>query len=83
MLAKETGLPARAVRVDLGTKGTWYRSVVGEFITFPEALAARGQEARRIRSAYRPRRACIASPAELNAAMIDPPPFPAVRSPTR
>jgi SPOR domain len=40
-LAKETGLPARAVQVVLGTKGTWYRSVVGEFRTLGEALAAR------------------------------------------
>lgn len=40
-LEKKTGLPARAVKVDLGAKGTWYRSVVGEFRTFSEALAAR------------------------------------------
>ncbi len=40
-LVKETGLPARAVQVDLGAKGTWYRSVVGEFRSLPEALAAR------------------------------------------
>ena len=40
-LLKETGLPARAVRVELGEKGTWFRSVVGEFPALPEALSAR------------------------------------------
>jgi cell division protein FtsN len=41
VLAKELGLPVRAVQVDLGDKGTWYRSVAGEFQTAEEALALR------------------------------------------
>jgi len=40
-VAKETGLPAREVAVDLGEKGTWYRTVVGEFRTAEEALGVR------------------------------------------
>ena len=43
VLAKELGLPARAVQVDLGDKGIWYRAVVGEFATAEEALAFRNQ----------------------------------------
>ena len=40
-MAKETGLPARAAAVDLGERGTWYRTVVGEFRTAEEALGVR------------------------------------------
>jgi hypothetical protein len=40
-LAKELGLPARAVQVDLGERGIWYRTVVGEFVSAAEALALR------------------------------------------
>jgi hypothetical protein len=40
-LAKELGLPVRAVQVDLGEKGTGYRAVAGEFATVGEALAFR------------------------------------------
>jgi hypothetical protein len=40
-LAAELGKPARAVEVDLGDKGTWYRAVVGEFATVDEARAYR------------------------------------------
>ncbi len=43
VLAKELGIPARAVQVDLGDKGLWYRAVVGEFATAEEALALRSQ----------------------------------------
>ncbi len=43
VLAKELDLPARAVQVDLGDKGIWYRAVVGEFATAEEALAFRNQ----------------------------------------
>ena len=43
LLAKQLGLPARAVQVDLGEKGLWYRAVVGEFATAEEALAYRTQ----------------------------------------
>ena len=43
VLAKELGLPARAVQVDLGDRGLWYRAVVGEFATAEEALAFRNQ----------------------------------------
>ncbi|HQR47522.1 MAG TPA: SPOR domain-containing protein, partial [Thermoanaerobaculia bacterium] len=35
------GRPARAVVVDLGAKGVWYRVVVGEFRTADEARAFR------------------------------------------
>ncbi len=40
-LAQELGRPARAVEVDLGGKGIWYRAVVGEFATLDEARAYR------------------------------------------
>ena len=40
-LAAELGKPARAVEVDLGDKGIWYRAVVGEFATVDEARAYR------------------------------------------
>jgi cell division protein FtsN len=40
-LAKELGLPARAVQVDLGARGIWYRTVVGEFASAAEALTFR------------------------------------------
>ena len=43
VLAKVLGVPVRAVAVDLGEKGTWYRSVAGEFATADEALAYRNQ----------------------------------------
>ena len=38
-LAKAVGQPARAIAVDLGEKGTWYRVVAGEFQTYDEAAA--------------------------------------------
>lgn len=40
-LGAELGKPARAVEVDLGAKGIWYRVVVGEFRTADEARAFR------------------------------------------
>ncbi len=40
-LASEFERPARAVEVDLGGKGIWYRVVVGEFRTAEEAKAFR------------------------------------------
>ncbi len=40
-LGKEMALPARAVQVDLGEKGIWYRAVVGEFGSVQEAIALR------------------------------------------
>ncbi len=40
-LAQELGKPARAVEVDLGDKGIWYRAVVGEFASVDEARAYR------------------------------------------
>jgi hypothetical protein len=40
-LASAFGKPARAVEVDLGAKGIWYRVVVGEFPTAEEARAFR------------------------------------------
>ncbi len=36
-LAKRLKLPAYAVRVELGAKGTWYRTMVGEFATAEDA----------------------------------------------
>ncbi len=47
-LAKRLGKPARAVEVDLGPKGIWYRVVAGEFPTAAEARAYRAElEAKR------------------------------------
>lgn len=43
VLAKQLGIPIRAVQVDLGDKGIWYRTVAGEFATAEEALAFRNQ----------------------------------------
>ena len=40
-LAAELGKPGRAVEVDLGNKGVWYRVVVGEFTNVDEARAYR------------------------------------------
>jgi hypothetical protein len=40
-LARELGKPGRAVEVDLGEKGTWYRVVIGEFSSVEEARAYR------------------------------------------
>ncbi len=40
-LASAFGKPARAVEVDLGAKGIWYRVVVGEFSTAEEARTFR------------------------------------------
>ncbi len=40
-LASTLGKPARAVEVDLGAKGIWFRVVVGEFPTAEEARAFR------------------------------------------
>jgi hypothetical protein len=40
-LSKDLGQPGRAVEVDLGNKGTWYRAVIGEFATVEEARAYR------------------------------------------
>jgi hypothetical protein len=40
-LAAEFGKPGRAVEVDLGDKGVWYRAVIGEFATVEEARAFR------------------------------------------
>lgn len=40
-LAAELGKPGRAVEVDLGPKGVWYRVVIGEFPTVEEARAYR------------------------------------------
>lgn len=42
-LAKEFGKTAHAFEVDLGEKGIWYRSVLGEFATAEEALAFRAE----------------------------------------
>jgi hypothetical protein len=39
-LSKRLKLPARPVAVDLGAKGTWYRTMVGEFATPQEAQRA-------------------------------------------
>jgi hypothetical protein len=39
MLAKKTGKPAHAFELNLGERGTWYRSTVGEFATSDEAAA--------------------------------------------
>jgi hypothetical protein len=36
-LSAELGQPGRAVEVELGEKGTWYRVVIGEFPTLGEA----------------------------------------------
>ncbi len=38
-LAKKTGRPAHAFEVNLGEKGSWYRSAVGEFASADEAAA--------------------------------------------
>jgi len=40
-LAAELGKPGRAVEVDLGDKGTWYRVVIGEFASVEDARAYR------------------------------------------
>lgn len=40
-LARELGKPGRAVEVDLGAKGTWYRVVIGEFTSVEDARAYR------------------------------------------
>lgn len=40
-LAAELGKPGRAVEVDLGNKGVWYRVVIGEFTSVDEARAYR------------------------------------------
>ena len=40
-LGKELALPSRVVGVDLGTKGVWYRVVVGELGSRSEASALR------------------------------------------
>ncbi|HTS02749.1 MAG TPA: SPOR domain-containing protein [Thermoanaerobaculia bacterium] len=40
-LGAELGKPGRAVEVDLGNKGIWYRVVIGEFKTVEEARAYR------------------------------------------
>ncbi|MEO8055655.1 MAG: SPOR domain-containing protein [Acidobacteriota bacterium] len=40
-LASELGKPGRAVEVDLGAKGTWFRVVIGEFANVDEARAYR------------------------------------------
>jgi hypothetical protein len=42
-LAGELGKPGRAVEVDLGDKGVWYRVVVGEFANVDEARAYRAE----------------------------------------
>jgi hypothetical protein len=44
-LGRETGRPARALLIDLGEKGTWYRVVVGDFATADEARAFRAEVA--------------------------------------
>ncbi|HEY3349900.1 MAG TPA: SPOR domain-containing protein [Thermoanaerobaculia bacterium] len=40
-LSAELGKPGRAVEVDLGAKGTWYRVVIGEFANVDDARAYR------------------------------------------
>jgi hypothetical protein len=40
-LAGELGKPGRAVEVDLGNKGVWYRVVIGEFASVEDARAYR------------------------------------------
>lgn len=40
-LAKQFGKAGRAVEVDLGPKGLWYRSVIGDFATVEEAFTFR------------------------------------------
>jgi hypothetical protein len=40
-LSGDLGKPGRAVEVDLGEKGVWYRVVIGEFATVEEARAYR------------------------------------------
>ena len=40
-LSAQLGKPGRAVEVDLGEKGVWYRVVIGEFATVEEARAYR------------------------------------------
>jgi cell division protein FtsN len=42
-LAAELGRPGRAVEVDLGNRGIWYRAVVGEFATVEDARAYRAE----------------------------------------
>jgi hypothetical protein len=37
-LTKRLKLPAHSFAVDLGAKGTWYRTMLGEFATPQEAL---------------------------------------------
>lgn len=46
-LSKELGHPGHAVQVDLGAKGIWYRSLVGDFATAEEAQSYRGELAAR------------------------------------
>jgi hypothetical protein len=45
-LAKQTGKPAHAFEVNLGEKGTWYRSAVGEFASADEAGAYKAELAK-------------------------------------
>ena len=40
-LAAQLGKPGRAVEVDLGNKGVWYRVVIGEFGSVEDARAYR------------------------------------------
>jgi len=42
-LSGELGKPGRAVEVDLGEKGVWYRVVIGEFASVEEARAYRAE----------------------------------------
>jgi hypothetical protein len=41
LLSQETGLPGLAASVDLGAKGVWFRSLLGEFRALSEATRAR------------------------------------------
>lgn len=42
-VGKALGKPTRAVSVDLGARGTWYRVVAGDFATWDEAAAWRAE----------------------------------------
>jgi hypothetical protein len=42
-LGKSLERPGRAIAVDLGEKGVWYRVMIGEFGTVEEALAYRAE----------------------------------------
>jgi len=42
-LAKSLERPGRAISIDLGDKGVWYRVMIGEFGTVEEALAYRAE----------------------------------------